>query len=456
MMTDMSSRFSLRNRLIAAAAAWVTLGFVVGYFFLSAIFAAHVDKQFHNELKVHVDELRRLTVADTNGELRLTSQFSDPRYDELDSGYYWQVRINERMVLDSPSLSGRRLVIPPDDLATSTMPHRHQVSGPTGTLLILENVVPTGVDTVRRFIVGMDARHLNMQVAEFNRMLALALLAFGATMIGASYVLVKVGMAPFSRLANGLRHVRQGKTATLEGEYPTEVAPLVAELNALIEHSRETLARARSQAGNLAHGLKTPLAIISDEAFQLEKLGDASAAHTIIEQCRGMQAQIDQHIARARASALARLPGVHSDIGKVAEDVINALSLLHREKEITTHVRIAQRLTGAIDTQDLSEILGNVIDNAFKHARKDIRISAETVSDDQIKLIIEDDGPGLAPEAREYVFQSGARLDETLPGSGLGLSIVQELIELYGGRCQFDESDLGGARLTIHLPRSTL
>jgi hypothetical protein len=280
------NKLSLLSRLTATLAIWVVAGFVAGYFILSAVFAIYVDKQFYEELKIHVNELRRLTVENGTDDLKLAGAFSDPRYDDVDSGYYWQVRINSDVALYSPSLAGRSLEIPKDDMATNTIPHRHEVAGPTGKLLILENVVPKGPGRELRFIVGMDQSLFKKQLREFNFILGASLLIFGSALVIAAYFLIKLGLGPLDVLTGKLRRLRAGEIEKLSGEYPSEISPLVGELNDLIVNARENLQRARGQAGRLAHGLKTPLAVVADEAYRLGEQGQAEAAKTIAEQCR--------------------------------------------------------------------------------------------------------------------------------------------------------------------------
>ncbi|MEZ5938249.1 MAG: sensor histidine kinase [Hyphomonadaceae bacterium] len=444
---------SLRFRLIAAAAVWVVVGFVAAFFALSAIFRDHVTQQFFEELFVHVDELERLTVEDPNGNVRLRSVFSDPRYEIPASGYYWEVRDNDQVRLRSASLQSETIG-KIEEIGEIEHPHplpRHmrlRTDGPTGRLLLteLEDTQPDGL--VRSFIVGTDARHLESLVREFNQTLIAALAILGATMIAAAGAIAAFGLAPFSGLAASLRSVRAGKTEFIKGEQPAEVAPLVDELNALIASGRKSVEAARAQAGALAHGLKTPLAIVTSEAYELDGRGEHESATTIIEQCRNMQQQVDHHIARARASAMALLPGLRSDVCAVARQVIPALSRIHRNANVTIEMEIAEGITAAIDPQDLSEILGNLIDNAFKHARSRIVVAA-ALKNGKTCITVDDDGPGIPVEGRTFVLKQGARLSPETPGSGLGLSIVSDLVGLFGGELRLDEAELGGLRVEI-------
>ncbi len=441
---------SLRVRLICAAGAWVTFGFLAAFIALSSIFRSHVTAQFFDELFVHVEELERLTGKGASGEVRLSSVFSDPRYDVPGSGFYWQVRDNDRVTLRSASLVDANIDIGPH---VRPLPFQSRLSaqGPTGKMFLTEKEEIMADGGIREFMVGTDERHLEELVRDFDRTLVLALGVLGLSMIGSAAAIVIAGLAPFTRLANSLKDVRSGSTETLEGEFPTEVSPLVSEVNSLIASGRKAVGNARAQAGSLAHALKTPLAIVADEAYLLEGRGEIQSGRAIAKQCRVMQLQIDRHIARARASAVSRLPGVRSSLRESADSVVGALKRLHASSTINVTVDIDPELGVAIDSQDLDEILGNLVDNAFKHARSEIRLSVATDVPGLLGLWVEDDGPGLPHEARNIVVEAGARWDQGKPGSGLGLAIVKDLVELYGGRLELADSALGGLRVCVSM-----
>lgn len=439
---------SLRFRLIAAAAVWVTAGFVAAFFALSAIFREHVTEQFFEELFVHVDELRRLSTETPQGQVVLRSVFSDPRYDVVGSGFYWEVRDDDIVRLKSPSLGDGRIGELAQSLEGDDERPRLESRGPTGELLLTEVTQPAEGGAVRRFIIGTDERHLDSLVSRFNGTLIVALLTLGGAMILAAGAIAAFGLAPFNSLARALRDVRSGKTGRLEGVHPSEVQPLVSELNALIEAGRQSVDKARAQAGSLAHSLKTPLAVVVSEAYELEGRGESGSSNLIIDQCRTMQRHIDHHIARARASALSRLPGVTANVSEAARDVAAALSRLHAGSGKSVEIDVAETLQVPMDSQDLREVLGNLVDNAFKHATRRIRLTASS-GEDSIRLCVEDDGPGIRPEDRDLVLQAGARLVSGAPGSGLGLAIVADLMHHYRGRLELSGSPLGGLSTTI-------
>lgn len=442
---------SLRFRLALAAGFWATIAMVAGFFVLSSIFRAHVTEQFYEELGVHVEELERLHSLDDEPPRTLQAQFSDPRYDLPLSGYYWEVRSTQGGGTVSASLVGRSIGQIPEDGRQPGDLHSHRITGPTGPLLLVELAVPS-LKGGLTYIVGTDERHLERAVGEFDRVLIVSLVGLGGVLVASVLGFVTFGLAPFSALARAMRRVRSGEALRVEGRYPSEVQPLVSELNSMIVGQQESLQRARAHAGNLAHGLKGPLAIIADEAFQLEERGQVSASGVIAEQCRAMQLHIDHHIARTRAQAMARTPGIRSDVGTIVAGVASALSRLHAGSGVAIDCDVQPGLYCALDGQDLNELLANLVDNAFKFAKSRIVVHASKTNEATVRISIEDDGPGLPPEAHEVVFSPGARLDESRSGTGLGLAIVRDLVELYRGKIVLGQSPLGGLLVQLWLP----
>jgi len=442
---------SLRFRLALAAGLWAAIAMVAGFFLLSSIFRAHVTEQFYEELGVHVEELERLNGLADGATGTLQTRFSDPRYDIPLSGYYWQVRNTAGAGKVSASLVGRDIGdIPEDDRQLGDL-HSHRIMGPTGPLLLVERAVPSLAGHLI-YIVGTDERHLERAVGEFDRVLTVSLVGLGGVLVASVLGFVTFGLTPFSVLARAMRRVRSGEATSVEGRYPSEVQPLVNELNSMITGQQESLQRARAHAGNLAHGLKGPLAIVADEAFQLEERGQGSSGEIIAEQCRAMQLHIDHHLARTRAQAMAQTPGTRSDVGKVIAGLVTALSRLHAGSGVSLDCDVQAGLFCALDGQDLNELLANLVDNAFKFAASRVIVGAAQLDADVIAITIEDDGPGLPPEAHEIVFSPGYRLDETKSGTGLGLAIVRDLVELYRGKVSLDEARLGGLRVLLRLP----
>lgn len=448
---------SLKSRLIAVATIWIALGLVVAGFALSAVFRQHVTTQFYEELYVHLDELQRLAQFPTAERPHLQRDLSDPRYEVPLSGYYWEIQREQDVLAKSQSLQDETLPTPPD-LPKDTGVHTHKIAGPTGALLIVERVIarlPDGPPI--RFIIGTDQRHLDAVLARFNTTLTWSLSIFGLSMIAAAALLIAFAMRPFQTLRGALSRVRSGDANQVQGEFPSEVQPLVGDLNKLLRSTSELIQRARTQAGNLAHGLKTPLAILTDEAYRLGEAGSGEASKTILSECKKMLTQIDYQVTRARAVAMRSSPGIVADVRMAALEVAVAFRRLYQDSDVTIEADIPNAVRVACDPQDLNEILANLVDNACKHARSKVRIGLVQDEDPRsVAIGIDDDGPGLPAEARRVVFNIGERWDTKAPGSGLGLAIVKDLAELYGGSVSLGASADGGLSVTLRLPRAEL
>ena len=261
---------------------------------------------------------------------------------------------------------------------------------------------------------------------------------------------VRKGLAALDELRAQLSAVREGREHHIAGRYPTEVGPLVADLNALLEHRDVAVRRAVAKAGDLAHGLKTPLAVLAQEAARAHADGYCELAASIDQQVDRMRRQVDYHLAQARAAASGATPGARCAVLASAEALARTLLRLHADRGVPIHVNVAADHTFRGHREDLDEMLGNLLDNACKWARTSVAIDSST-RDGFVIVSVEDDGPGLEASMRTAVLQRGVRADEAAPGSGLGLAIVRDLAELYGGSISLESSPLGGVRARLEL-----
>jgi signal transduction histidine kinase len=266
----------------------------------------------------------------------------------------------------------------------------------------------------------------------------------------AGFILMHRSLARLDALREGLATVKEGKADRVAGEFPSEVAPLVADLNALLAHRQEVVRRALAKAGDLAHGLKTPLAVLSHEAALAQSSGNGELAAAILREVERMRRQIDYHLAHARAAGAGAAPGVRSFPRESVEALRRTMLRLHADRGIAIDVDIPEDHAVRAQREDLDEMLGNLLDNGCKWARSRIAVHSEEKGDNVV-IIVDDDGPGLDPSMRERVLQRGVRADEAAPGSGLGLAIVRDLAELHHGSLRLDPSPLGGlcARLVL-------
>ncbi len=444
---------SLALRLFAGAVLWIAAALVAGGFALTGIFRDHLQDQFTRRVEATLDQLAANLESGPAGTLRLTSPLSAPRFDTPYSGLYWQVEAADGSIrMRSRSLWDRALDLPADTLLDGEL-HRHRLTGPDGkpVLAYERSVTLPGRDGRLRLAVGENAAVMRRAVADFRATLAVSLAVLGAGLAAAAALQVAGGLRPLARLRRALGHVRAGRARRLAGSYPPEIAPLVADLNAVLDENERIVARARTQAGNLAHGLKTPLAVLGNEAQRLERDGRTADAQRLREQLRLMQRHVDYHLARARAAAATQVPGVRTVLADRLHPLARTMRTIYAERGIAVAADAPDGLAFRGEQQDLDEMLGNLLDNACKHAHTRVRVQA-AAENGRLVIRVDDDGPGLPPAQRDAVFGRGKRLDEQGPGSGLGLTIVAELAELYGGDIQLAHSPLGGLRAELTLP----
>jgi len=272
----------------------------------------------------------------------------------------------------------------------------------------------------------------------------------GAFVLG-GLLQIRKGLSEFNQLRARLSEVREGRINRIEGSYPTEVQPLVNDLNALLEHRELAVGRAQAKAGDLAHGLKTPLAVLSQEAERARSSGEHELAATIAQQVERMQRQVDYHLAHARAVAAGTALGSWCVISESADGLVRTLRRLYAERGIAIESNISTDHSVRVQREDFEEMLGNLLDNACKWAKSRVTISS-FIEDSNTVITVDDDGPGIDPAMRNIVLTRGVRADEAAPGSGLGLAIVRDLAELYGGTISLESSPLGGLRAHLLLP----
>jgi signal transduction histidine kinase len=274
------------------------------------------------------------------------------------------------------------------------------------------------------------------------------LMALTAICLAVGLIQVRRGLSSFGDLRQRLNRVREGLDHRVEGEYPAEVQPLVRDLNALLQDREQRVTRALTKAGDLAHGLKTPLAILNQHAARARASGNDEFASAITQQVDRMRRQVDYHLAQARASG--GHAGARSHVLTSADALARTMATLHADRGLMIDVHVSHEHFVRVQREDLEEMMGNLVDNACKWARSRVEIRTQ-LTDGQVAVLVDDDGPGLDPSLRESVLQRGVRADEAAPGSGLGLAIVRDLAELYGGTVALSGSPLGGLRATLHL-----
>lgn len=459
----LAGRGSLRLRLLLGTLGWIALTIVVAGLALGGLFRQHVALQFHSELNTHLDQLVAHLIVSENGQPALSVAQSDPRFSKPYSGLYWQVDGLDRAdspagnaigILRSRSLWDDVLRLPADTPGNGEL-HQHRIAGPGDSGLgVVERVVRVvggaepAVAHSFRLVVAADEQQMSAPVERFSGMLWLALGLLGLGLALAAVIQVWVGLAPLKRLRDTLAAVRGGDARQLEGRFPAEVQPLVDEFNSVLAQNAEVVERARTQAGNLAHSLKTPLSVIANAASS----HPGELAQLVGAQVELARTQIDYHLSRSRVAASLRLPGARTRVAAVLDGLLRVMRRIHAERKLALIAPSGAELAVFRgEEQDLQEILGNLLDNACKWATNRVEVSLD-MRDGELQITLDDDGPGISEGERQRVLYRGERADEQVPGSGLGLAIVVDLTRLYGGRIELAASPLGGLRVRLTLP----
>jgi len=422
-------------------------------------------RRLGNVLSDTIDEVVLATDAAPDGSLSV-EEVRDERTLRPLSGKYWAVaepgpdgRLS--LLVRSPSLAGESLAIPdelPGRLAAArgaTISYNdpdglRAGEGPLGAPLRVAASMKQlpGRDAPVVFLAGIDRSDIDSDTRQFATFTWTALLILGLGLVIAVFLQVRIGLRPLYALRNEIADVRKGRAARIARSYPLEIQPLAEQVNRLLDHNQETVERQRTHVGNLAHALKTPLSVMLAEAGSAEgPLPDIVRRQTEI-----MKAQVDHHLRRARAAARAQMLGEITPIEPVLDEMAVMLERVFEDKGVVIDWRAPEGLAFRGERQDLQELLGNLMENACKWAKRRVRVSAGATGLGQMVVVVEDDGPGLPEDQREAALQRGSRMDETTPGSGLGLSIVVELTRAYGGRISLSDSELGGLKAVLELP----
>ncbi|MEK8033760.1 sensor histidine kinase [Ideonella sp. DXS29W] len=450
---------SLRHRLLAATVVSAGLTLAAAWLILSGLFRDHAQQQLFDRMTADLDQVMARLEPDAAGAPTLDpARLSDPRWTRPRSGAYWQVDgagpEGTPGLLRSRSLWDEQLLAP-RDMPGRRETHVHEVTGPGGepVLLIERTLQMDGAARPWRVMVAAERRPLAEAAKHFDAVLGWSLLALMALLTLAALLQVSVGLAPLRHLRAALAALREGRTQRLEGVYPDELQPLVDDLNGVLDRHAQVLERARAQAGNLAHALKTPLTALAQAARQApaSTAGLSELPALVTDQVQVARRHVDWHLARARAAAAHGVVGLRTPLRPLIDGLCRVLHKLNADRALTLHVTADAGLAFAGESQDLQEMLGNLLDNACKAARATVQIGA--VRDGPVlRIDIDDDGPGIPLAQIPEALRRGGRLDESTPGSGLGLAIVQELAMLYGGTLALDPSPLGGLRATLTLP----
>jgi signal transduction histidine kinase len=454
-------RSSLATRLFLSATAWVVVILVITGFILSSVYRDATERAFDRRLNLYLRTLIAEVATPDEPPDRQFQSLGEPLFELPLSGWYWQIT---RTDSDKPDVRASRSLwdkkLPKlEDQGIDLTPAGIRigyVDGPEGqSLRMVERPVDLGADGKFLVAVAGDASEIFDETRSFDYYLGSTFTALGIVLLLTTIFQVRFGLAPLKRISEAIADIRSGRTERLEGNFPVEIAPLARETNALIDANRGIVERARTHVGNLAHAIKTPLSVIVNEA---SAHGPDPFANKVLEQADVMRNQVAHHLERARIAARVTIVATVTEVAPAIEALRRTMEKIHRDRDITIEVKADPHARFRGERQDLEEMAGNLVDNACKWSASRVFIDvlmerpAEPGAGPVLRIIVDDDGRGLSAAERAQVSRRGQRLDESKPGSGLGLSIVTDLAALYGGSLSLGTAPIGGLRAELLLP----
>lgn len=455
---------SLARRILIGALLWSALIVLGGVFAMTAVYRAQTISLLDEELDSTLVTLARAIepVPDDSGRIRDIPEKlpSDARYETPLSGKYWVIiaveddgrlggDIRPRSVWDGDAPL-------PEGLAAQALAQpgaviRGNGEGPGGELIraAVQAITIPNRDNPILLVAAADRTLTNRGASRLRTFLLIAMTTLAAGTLIAMALGLRYALRPLVRIQHDLADIREGRSASLDGDYPSEVQPLSEELNKLLEHNLLVVSRARTHVGNLAHALKTPLAVLRNEAT-----GDTQLDDVVRRQTESMKSNVDHYLKRAQVAARAETLGARTQVSGAVEGLARMMNKLFAGEGKTVHADIPEDAYVRSEQQDLEEMLGNLLDNACKWARAQVEVKVETGENGTLLIHVDDDGLGLSPEERQQAVKRGVRLDETAPGTGLGLSIVADIASMNGGGLELNESPLGGLRASLSLRRA--
>ncbi len=442
---------SLRVRLLLGGAVAIVVALALAGAGLSLLFERHLRRSLADDLDVHLRQLAASVDVSPDGQIAVLRPPADPRFAVPLSGLYWQAGDDAGQLVRSRSLWDAVLALPRDEPPQGEL-HRHELAGPSGqTLLVAERRVRFTVGdrpSWIRLAVAADLARVAAARRAMTADLAIALSVLAVTLGLAAWVQIRLGLAPLDAVRRGVAAIRAGRARRLAGSVPDEVRPLADEVNALLDAQEQALARARDRAADLAHGLKTPLTALAADARRLRAKGEGDVAADIDAVAQAMQRHVDRELVRARIGAdRRRAVAAPVALAPLVDGLVATLSRTPAGERLRFECVIPPEAAVPIDHADLAEVLGNLMENAARHAAGRVRVSATVAGGPSI--MVEDDGPGVAEGDHQRILERGRRLDTSAGGAGLGLAIVQDVLDAYGWRLGLGASALGGLAVRI-------
>jgi len=443
----MAVRNTLAFRIITLSGIWIFIALAFTGALLVRSHREHIAQHYDEHVQLHLEELTGASQFVDDGRFELAFQPSDPRYHDLYSGWYWEVKQAGKTLKRSPSLGDNALDLKDRQPTTNVLVH--EISGPENEILrvhVIQIAIDPGHDPLV-FLATAPTGGITEDVAGYSSHMVWSFIALGIGLLLAVLVQVYVALGPLKAISGRIGDIRAGRARKLPEDQLEDVQPLVDELNNLLDHNAVLVNRARNQLGDLAHSVKNPLTVINNAARNME----AGQRDLVLKQTTDISRSVDHYLSRARTYGNEKVLGARSSIKTTTEDLVYAMQRIYLKHNLIYDL---SRLRGCWfrgEVQDLEEMLGNLMDNACKWAKSRVRVCCGT-ADGRLEIMVEDDGPGIAPEEIENVMRRGHKLDESKPGHGQGLGIVKDIAALYGGSLSLARSELGGLQAKLDLP----
>jgi len=456
MRTFIGKGRSIATRLFITATLWSTVLLLAAAVILVLMYRRSAEQTFDSRLQLNLAALVADISSGPDEQFNEPGHLGDPQFDLVLSGWYWQVtrlRPSPDQMFQSVSLSGMNLP-PPSDAAQTNGAWSERLSyvdGPDGRRLrMLERIIDVGVPGTFLIQVAATTEDLEDQIRDFKVALGLSFILLALALVGTIALQVRYGLRPLRQLQSQVASIRRGKADRIDGAFTVDLAPLAEEVNLLIASNREVVERARTQVGNLAHALKTPLSVITNDADQ----DDSAFAAKVREQVEVMREQLTVYLDRARAAARSTVVGSVTDVDASLSGLLRTFTKIYGPRAVRFSLTGANGSLFRGEKQDFEEMVGNLLDNAGKWANSMVAIKVNLDAPDAgfLEIVIDDDGPGLSAGLRREALTRGRRLDETRPGSGLGLSIARDLALSYTGQLSLGDSPHGGLQVRLSLP----
>ncbi|MGP4689581.1 sensor histidine kinase [Agrobacterium pusense] len=444
---------SLNARMMVAGAVWIVFALVIAGTAISYMFVENAERTVRSDLTATLSRLIANIDLDADGDRpRLSRSLPDPRYETPYSGLYWQITdVDSQKSISSRSLWDTKLLLS----SSKTREHFESITGPAGQSLLALSLKTSfrSRDREKHYevVVAQDRSIIDETITRFAWEMAAALLVLGASLILAAFLQTKFALLPFRQLQSEVENIRKGTSTSLRSEYPVEVSPLVAEVNELLKLQESSIDFARARAADLAHGLKTPLSVLSSLAYELETRGETSAAAVLFELSNEMTSRVDYQLKLSKLRHRAKSHTLRAPLGEIVRRAVSVLQKTRDGEGLEWKIEGTQDLDVDMDPSDLVELVGVILENAAKWAMTEVLISLRK-RDDKAEFVVRDDGPGIDLSQLKLIGVRGQRFDESVVGSGLGLSIAKEILAMNNGTISFKRADATGTIVTVMLP----